>query len=310
MSENSTPPAWWEVSLRVKEELAESVADVMARFAPGGVALGYDTIEPDPDGEGAPAGPLTVRAYLPADAEWESRRARLEEALWHLGQISPLPEPEWSAVIEKDWSLEWKKHYRPIRIGRRLRIVPSWMDPAPFARDLILRLDPGMAFGTGMHPTTQLCLETLEDRIRPGMDVIDLGCGSGILAIAAVKLGAGRALGVDTDPQAVRVARENVLLNGVESSVEVRPGSLPELLQEARSAPLVVANILAVVLREMLAAGLARIVQPRGRLVLSGILEDQSAGVETAIREAGLRVDQKLIRQDWVALVAEKLAVE
>jgi ribosomal protein L11 methyltransferase len=310
MSEEPTPPTWWEVSLRVKEELAESVADVLARFAPGGVALGYDAIKPDPDGEGWPAGPLTVRAYLPADAEMESRRSRLEKALWHLGQISPLPDPEWRAVIEKDWSLEWKKHYRPIRIGRRLRIVPSWMDPAPFARDLVLRLDPGMAFGTGMHPTTQLCLETLEDIIRPGMDIIDLGCGSGILAIAAVKLGAAQALGVDIDPAAVRVARENALLNGVESSVEIRPGSLPELLKEERSASLVVANILALVVREMLAAGLARTVQPHGRLVLSGILEEQSVAVEAAIRDAGLRVDQKRIRQDWVALVAEKLAVE
>jgi ribosomal protein L11 methyltransferase len=247
-----------------------------------------------------------VRAYLPADEELESRRSRLEEALWHLGWIAPLPEPEWRAVIETDWSLEWKQHYRPIRIGRRMRIVPSWMDPAPFANDLILRLDPGMAFGTGMHPTTQLCLETLEDRIRPGMDVIDLGCGSGILAIAAVKLGAGRALGVDIDPQAVRVARENVILNGVESSVEIRPGSLQEILKEGRSAPLIVANILAVVVREMLAAGLARSVQLQGRLVLSGILEEQSAAVEAAIRKAGLRVEEKRIRQDWVALVAEK----
>jgi ribosomal protein L11 methyltransferase len=187
-----------------------------------------------------------------------------------------------------------------------MRIVPSWIDPAPFARDLILRLDPGMAFGTGMHPTTQLCLEILEDVTRPGIGVIDLGCGSGILSIAAVKLGAGRALGVDIDPAAIRVARENVLFNGVESSVEIRLGSLPELLKEERAAPLVVANILAVVLREMLAAGLARIVAPQGRLVLSGILEEQSAAVEAAIRDAGLRVDQKRIRQDWVALVAER----
>jgi len=308
VSEEHAPPAWWEVSLKVNEELAESVADVMARFASGGVALGYDSIEPDPDGEGKPTGALTVRAYLPADAELESNRSRLEEALWHLGRISPLPEPEWRTVVEKDWSLEWKKHYRPMRIGRRLQIVPSWMDPAPYARNLVLRLDPGMAFGTGTHPTTQLCLETLEDRIYPGMNVIDLGCGSGILAITAVKLGAGKVLGLDVDPQAIRVARENILLNGVESSIEIRSGSLQELLMEGRSAPLVVANILAAVLQEMLAAGLARTVAPGGCLVLSGILEDQSGAVEEAIREQGMRLKEKRIRQDWVALVAEKQA--
>ena len=310
MSEEHPLPAWWEISLKVKEELAESVADVMARFASGGVALGYDSIEPDPDGEGKPAGELTVRAYFPADAELEERRSRLEEALWHLGRIAPLPEPAWRAVVEQDWSLEWKKNYRPVRIGRRMCIVPSWMDPAPYARDLILRLDPGMAFGTGLHPTTQLCLETLEDRIRPGMDVIDLGCGSGILAIAAVKLGAGKALGLDVDSQAVRVARENVLLNDVQSSIEIRPGSLPELLQEGRSAPLVAANILAVVLRGMLAAGLARTVAPGGCLVLSGILEDQSGSVEEALREQGMHLEEKRVRQDWVALVAERQGVQ
>ncbi len=306
MNEIPAPPAWWEVSLKVKEELAESVADVLARFAPGGVALGYDSVEPDPDGEGKPAGPLTVRAYLPADAEWESHRAQIEEALWHLGRIAPLPDPEWRAVIEQDWSLEWKKNYQPIRIGRRIQIVPSWMDPALYAGDLVLRLDPGMAFGTGMHPTTQLCLETLEDLVTPGSDVIDLGCGSGILAIAAAKLGARRVLGVDIDPQAVRTARENIMLNGVGSSVEIRAGSLAELLKEERSAPLIVANILAVVIREMLASGLARTVRPGGRLVLSGILEEQSAAVEDAIREAGLRVGEKRIRQDWVALITQR----
>jgi len=106
VSKEPDSPAWFEISLKVKDELAESVADVLARFAPGGVALGYEAVEPDPDGEGRPAGPLTVRAYLPVDAELESRRLRLEEALWHLGRIATLPEPGWREVIEADWSLE------------------------------------------------------------------------------------------------------------------------------------------------------------------------------------------------------------
>jgi ribosomal protein L11 methyltransferase len=306
VSKEPASPAWLEISLKVKDELAESVADVLARFAPGGVALGYDAVEPDPDGEGRPAGMLTVRAYLPVDAELESRRLRLEEALWHLGRIASLPEPAWREVIATDWSLEWKKHFRPIRIGRRLRIIPSWMEAEPPAGDVILRLDPGMAFGTGMHPTTQLCLEALEDRLLPGMEVIDLGCGSGILTVAAVKLGAGRTLGLDIDPQAVRVARENLLTNGVESRAEIRPGSLQDLLAEKRSAPLVVANILAAVLREMLGAGLAKTVHPGGCLVLSGILLDQSAAVEDSVRGCGMRMAEKRVREDWVALLAEK----
>jgi ribosomal protein L11 methyltransferase len=308
MIETHAPPLWLEASVRVDEELSESVADAMARFAPGGVALGYEDIEPDPDGEGRPRGPLTVRAYLPYDDELETRRSGLEQALWHLGRIRPIPEPVFREVAQTDWSLEWKKNFRPVRIGKRLVIVPSWLDWKAAEGDVVLRLDPGMAFGTGMHPTTQLCLEALEERVRPGTDVADLGCGSGILAIAALRLGAARAAGWDVDPEAVRAARENALINGVDSRFDVRLGSLGDLLAGKRSHPIVAANILAGVLREMLRASLADAVPPGGCLILSGILAEQSAGVEEAVAAGGLRLAEKKIREDWVALVAEKTA--
>jgi ribosomal protein L11 methyltransferase len=306
MNDSPTPPAWLEASVRVSEELSESVADVMARFAPNGVTLGYESIRPDPDGEGTPCGPITVRAYLAWGADLEKRRAGLAEALWHLGRIRPIPEPEFREVAETDWSLEWKKTYRPFRIGRRLMIVPSWMEGAAAEGDAVVRLDPGMAFGTGMHPTTQLCLEALEERIRPGIDVIDLGCGSGILAIAALQLGAGRASGWDVDPEAVKAARENAVINGVAPRFEVRQGSLQDLLNEKRAAPVVAANILAGVLQEMLRASLADLVEPGGCLILSGILQEQSAAVEAAVAGSGLRLADKKQREDWIALVAVK----
>jgi ribosomal protein L11 methyltransferase len=306
MSEKNAPPVWLEASVRVNEELSESVADVMARFAPGGVTLGYEEIEPDPDGEGRPRGPLTVRAYLPWDADLGARRASLEEALWHLGRISPIPEPVFREVVEVDWSLEWKKNYHPIRIGKHLVIVPSWLDWNSAEGDVILRLDPGMAFGTGMHPTTQLCLEALEERVSPRMEAVDLGCGSGILAIAALRLGAARATGWDVDPEAVRVAQENAVRNGVETRFDARLGSLQDLLREKRTGPIVVANILAGVLQAMLRASLADVVRPGGCLVLSGILLDQSAAVEEALAGSGLQLAEKKIREDWVALIAEK----
>ncbi|MBN2084475.1 MAG: 50S ribosomal protein L11 methyltransferase [Anaerolineales bacterium] len=306
MKAERIPPAWLEASVRVNEELAESVADVMARFAPNGVTLGYEEIEPDPDGEGKPRGPLTVRAYLPWDAQLQPRRIALEEALWHLGRISPIPDPVFREVAETDWSLEWKKNYRPFRIGKRLVIVPSWLESPAAAGDLVLRLDPGMAFGTGMHPTTQLCLEALEERITPGAGMIDLGCGSGILSIAGVLLGAGRVEGWDVDPEAVRVARENAALNGIASRFEARPGTLEDMRKEKRTAPVVVANILAMVLQTMLRASLAEIVDPGGYLILSGILMEQSAAVEFAVAESGLHLVGKKIREDWVALIAWK----
>jgi ribosomal protein L11 methyltransferase len=306
MKADRTPPVWLEVSVEVNEELAESVADVMTRFASEGVALGYASIEPDPDGEGSPRGPLTVRAYLPWDSDLESRRAGLEEALWHLGRISPIPEPVFREIGELDWSVEWKKNYRPFRIGKRLVIVPSWMEWKKTKGDVILRLDPGMAFGTGMHPTTQLCLEALEERVVPGGDFIDLGCGSGILSIAALQLGAGRAEGWDIDPQSVRVTEENARINGVGSKFSVRLGSLQELLNEKRTARMVAANILAGVLETMLHNSLAETVRPGGCLILSGILLNQSPAVETAVSESGLRLAEKKVRGDWAALIADK----
>jgi ribosomal protein L11 methyltransferase len=306
MTDSARPAAWLEASVRVSEELAESVADVMARFAPRGVTLRYETVQPDPDGPGTACGPVTVSVYLPLDPDVDTRRNRLREAIWHLGRISPVPEPVFREVADRDWTQEWKKDYRPVRVGRRLMIVPSWMEAEAAAGDVVLRLDPGMAFGTGMHPTTQLCLEALEERIRPGAEVIDLGCGSGILAIAALRLGAARASGWDVDPEAVEVARENAALNGVAPRFEVRLGSLQDLLAESRSAPVVAANILAGILREMLRASLGETVRPGGCLILSGILEEQSGSVESALSESGLRLAEKKTRGDWVALLAEK----
>jgi ribosomal protein L11 methyltransferase len=300
-------PAWLEVSVTVSEEVSEAVADTMARYATGGVVLGHQSIAPDPDGEGTPCGPMEVRAYLPYDDALEEKRDRLAEALWHLGRIASVPDPVFRSIAEEDWSLAWKKHYRPIRIGKRLHIIPSWYKTPVRRGDVALRLDPGMAFGTGTHPTTQLCLEAIEQQIRKGDFVIDLGCGSGILAIAAKKLGAGRVWGVDTDRGAVEIARENARRNRVAKNIEFREGSLALLVEQHQQAPLVVVNILAVVLERMLEEGLGDIVLTGGKLILSGVLMDQSAKLEAMFDKHRLRLVEKLTRDDWVALIATRV---
>lgn len=302
-------PAWLEVCVLVEDELSESVADVLARNAPGGVAMGYGSIESDPDGEGRPIGPLAVRAYLPFDSSLEERRKRILEGLWHLGRILPIPEPTFREVAEEDWSVAWRKNYRPMRVGRRLVIIPTWMDFPIKPGEVAIRLDPGMAFGTGMHPTTQLCLQALEDLVTPGIEVIDLGCGSGILSIAAARLGAGRITAVDIDPQAVRIAGENILANGVADRIRVSQGSLAGLLNGAfgiKEARLVVANILAGVLIQMLSQHLERLAAPGGDLILSGILLEQSKAVEEAIAGAGLQLKGRRQMEDWIALHAKQ----
>ncbi len=295
-------------------ELAEAVAEVLSRYAPGGVAIESTEVAADAEDEGGHAvGPLRVCAYLPMNEEVEETRRRLEEALWYLGRIRPLPAPQFQPVQETDWAVAWKKHYHPISVGQKLIIVPAWLEPP--SRDRIpIRMDPGMAFGTGTHPTTQLCLEMIESWFvaESAPSVIDVGCGSGILSIAAIKLGASRALGVDIDPQAIPVARENAEMNGVSDRLELGTGSVKEILAgkfSFRQAPLVLANILAPIIIRLLEDGLAGLVAPGGALLLSGILQAQWEGINghPSLRDAlarhGLHQYEIHSSGDWISVL-------
>lgn len=301
---------WIEVELIVEGELAEAVAEVLGRFVSGGVAIEATAVSSSADdSRGQAVGPLRVCGYLPVDEKLEDNRRKLEEALWYLGIIRPLPAPRYHTVQEQDWSQTWKQHYKPILIGERLVVVPAWLE-TPDPRRVAVRMDPGMAFGTGTHPTTQLCLELLETYLpKNTAAVIDIGCGSGILAVAALKLGAQAALGVDTDPEAVQAAQANGELNGVAERLEIKLGSVAEILggvTTLRSAPIVLANILAPVIVRLLDDGLAHLLDPRGVLVLSGILDEQASEVEDALRAHGLSLLERRQIGDWVAIAAKK----
>lgn len=303
---------WLEVSLTVNGELAEAVADVLARFAPNGVAVESSGITfTSEEDEGTPAGDVIVRAYLPADEQLEDTRRKLEESLYYLGMIQPLPAATFTPIADRNWMEAWKEHYRPIPIGRRLIIVPAWLD-SPEPQRVAIKIDPGMAFGTGTHPTTQLCLELLETRFNDRSslqdhppEIIDVGCGSGILSIAALKLGAARALGVDIDPAAINNARENADVNGIGAELFLGLGSVNEVRAGKfafREALLVLANILAPVIVRLFDAGLADLVLPGGSLILSGILEDQAESVMLAARAHDLEFSGRRQMGDWVAL--------
>jgi len=315
----SSVTSWLEVSLTVDGELAEAVSEVLARFAPDGVVIESTAVTANPDdSQGHATGPLRVCAYLPVDAELQEKRGKLEQALWYLGRIRPLPEAEYRSVQQADWSEAWKQHYHPILIGRRLVVVPAWLEsPDPYR--IAVRVDPGMAFGTGTHPTTQLCLELIEHLLQEvgesqRLDVIDVGCGSGILSIAALKLGARRALGVDLDPEAITATQENATLNGVSDVLEEGLGSVAEIRAGKFSihrAPLVVENILAPVIIDLLDHDLGDLVTPGGTLILSGILAEQSGDVEAALSKYELLLIDKRQQGDWVALAAQtRLPVE
>ena len=304
---------WLEVSLTVNGELAEAVADVLARFAPNGVMTEQGVKFVDDEDEGTATGPITVRAYLPVDEHIEDTRHKLEESLYYLGMIQPLPAAVFNSIADQNWMEAWKQHYRPIVIGRRLVIVPAWLD-SPEPGRIAIKIDPGMAFGTGTHPTTQLCLELIEKSLEDlrglkDLRVIDVGCGSGILSIAALKLGAASALGVDIDPESARNSRENADINEIGEELILGVGSVKEILDGMfafRTAPVVVANILAPVIVRLFDSGLADLLEPEGVLLLSGILQDQAQGVVDAAQIKGLKMTDKRQMGDWVALAVSR----
>jgi ribosomal protein L11 methyltransferase len=299
---------WLEVSLIVEEELAEAVAEVLARFAPDGIIIESTAVEADLQNEDHPVGPLRVCAYLPVDETMEERRERIEESLWHLGRIQSIPRPEFKTIQEIDWSNAWKTHYQPIAIGRRLIILPVWLDTPNEAR-IPVRINPGMAFGTGTHPTTQLCLRMLEDYPLAGKDIFDIGCGSGILSIAALKLGARHAYGVDIEAESINNAAKNAAANQVSKRVDFAVGSVEEIkmgLFNIKQAPLVLANLLTHILMRLLDNGLADLVAPGGVLILSGILDEQLMGLQTATQAHGLHIIDRRQIDDWVSLVLQR----
>lgn len=300
---------WLEVSLTVDGELAESIADVLARFAPNGVMTEQGVKFNDEEDEGTATGSITVRAYLEVNDRLEETRQKIEESLYYLGMITPVPTPIYKQIADQNWMEAWKQRYQPILIGERLLILPAWLE-SPDPKRIPIKIDPGMAFGTGTHPTTQLCLELMEKaEIGDWRLVIDVGCGSGILSIAAIKLGATSVLGVDIDIESVKNSRENAGLNGIGDEMILGQGSVAEVLAGQfafKSAPLVVANILAPVLIRLFDAGLADLVEPNGEIILSGILDHQAESVIEAGQARGLKRGETRQMKDWVAISMSK----
>jgi ribosomal protein L11 methyltransferase len=307
---------WLEVSLTVDGELAEAVADVLARFAPNGVITEQGVRFLDDEDRGTPTGPIVVRAYLEMDENVEETRQKLEESLYYLGMIQPLPAPVYKQIADQNWMEAWKQHYKPIPIGKRLIILAVWLD-SPEPERIPIKIDPGMAFGTGTHPTTQLCLELIENKVETlkvsktcrVLNVIDIGCGSGILAIAALKLGATNALGVDIDIESVKNSRENADKNGIGEEFIIGQGSVAEVLEgkfPLIRAPLVVVNILAPIIVRLFDDGLADLVEPGGTVVLSGIMQGQEQSVLEAAQAQGLVLNEREEMGDWVALSLTK----
>jgi len=300
--------AWLELSVEADPEAVEAVSEILGRVAPGGTSVepAFELVD---DGLGARIDvtrPATVRAYVPArDAAAADRAA--DEAAVALGHLQAfglrtIGELRTRLVDEADWADAWKAHFPVMRIGRHVVIRPTWRRHRAAPDDVVLAIDPGMAFGTGLHPTTRLCLVALErlaDAGRmTGARVLDVGCGSGILAIAAVRLGAADAVGVDTDPIAIESTLANARRNRLAPRVRASVGSLPT---GEPPFDVIAANLIAGVLVQI-AAQLAAELAAGGRLVASGIFVDREGEVRHAFEAAGLAVTERTAEGDWVAL--------
>ncbi len=309
----SADATWIELSVAADPEAVEAVSEILSRYAGSGTSVepAFELVDEGLAARVTADRPAIVRAYLPGGDAAAVRTAvdAAREALGHLQafDLRPIADLETRVVHESDWAEAWKSHFPVLRVGRRLVIRPTWRRHRRAAGDVVLALDPGMAFGTGLHPTTRLCLAGVErladDGRLGGARVLDVGCGSGILGIAAAKLGARRVLGIDPDPIAVEATASNARRNRVARIVGSRRGSVP-----SDSAPfdIILANLIASLLVD-LAAALAGELRPGGALLASGIFVDREADVRAAFEPVGLRVTGRAIEGDWVLLEAIRL---
>ena len=297
---------WLELCVDVPPEFVEPISHIFYKYGYGGVSIESPAdFNPD-EGEVAPVPEtFSVRTYIPKDDSTDERRANIEigvKLINHLHPIEPLKETE---IKDEDWETNWKQYFHPIRVGRKLVICPTWQEHASLRDDVIIFLDPGMAFGTGHHPTTRMCMELLEDTIVGGEKIIDLGCGSGILSVTAVKLGALSSIGFEIENNASKVAKENCVLNGVDESVEVFNSTLPDNRYSEGDFDLALANISAKVIIE-LADHLTKGLRSGGKLILSGVLENALEDVRDVFEPLGVVFEKVMTDSDWTAVLATK----
>lgn len=310
---------WSEVSVHTTQEAVEPVCHILHEAGASGVVIEdpadlvklwgvhygevYQLSPDDYPEEG-----VIIKAYFPVNAQFEEKVAEIKASITNLREYGieiGHNKVTLHEVVEEEWATAWKKYYKPIRITESITITPSWEEYEPESADeCIIELDPGMAFGTGTHPTTILCIRALEKVIQSGDTVIDVGTGSGVLSIAAVKLGSEKVLALDLDEVAVNSALENIKLNGVAEQVSIKQNDLLKGIDTA--CDIVVANILAEVIVSFV-QDVARVLKDDGTFIASGIISRKRAEVEVAMQAHGLQISEVMEMEDWVAIIAKKV---
>ncbi len=294
---------WLEITATTtNQEQAEILEAELGGFAQGDEGVATQQLgDPEAIDPGTLRAQIAIKLFVRTERDTSGFR---HEIIEHLANLN-LPVPTFQTFHDEDWENAWKKHHHPVRIGQRFLIQPSWLpiDPATAAEDLlVIELDPGPAFGTGAHETTQLCVSALEALVRPNDRVLDLGTGSGILAIAASLLGSGPVLAIDNDARAITTAEENLDRNGVAPNIDLQVGSLTEA--GAAGYDIILANILAPVLHNFLDEGLLDRLRPGGHLILSGLLESQAPDMVEDLTSRGASIESTDSQGRWTAIIA------
>ncbi len=287
---------WIELSVVADGELIDPLVQIFDRYSKNGVVL-----ENVKENSGHLNNATKVRTYLNTETNFEIIFNQIDigvRLLSHVGVVSRLSK---RVVDEKEWHESWKKHFSILEIGKTLAIVPSWLNSKEVDRKVIIELDPGMAFGTGHHPTTRMCLEMLEILVKPEDAILDLGCGSGILSIASAKMGSEKVIGIDNDETAIKVAMENIEINGISKSVSILTGSIPNKDMSKHSNDIIVANISSKIILD-LSIEITEHLKPGGHLIVSGFLDINESEIINKFKELNLSVLSRLSTADWVAL--------
>lgn len=305
---------WAEVQIKTTPEYEELISSILYDVGASGLAIEdpRDILELsqsteswaliDPDLINLEADDIIIKAYF---AEAEDLDYKIQEIKYKIKNNDILREVQAEITInmvnDEDFADNWKKYYKPTRIGDRILIKPTWEDYAPQEGDLLIELDPGMAFGTGTHETTILCTEALEKYVKEGDIVYDIGCGSGILSIVAAKLGAKKVIAVDLDEVCIKVSNENIRINQVDDIVELKKGNLLDVVEG--KANIIVSNIIAEIIVEMI-KDLKVHLEDKGIFITSGIIEDKKTMVEKALIENGFKILETRMKNDWALIIA------
>lgn len=305
---------WKEYTIITEEACVEPIAAIFHKLGSGGVVIEeprMDQLQTSPDNFAddsfAPGfrkhETVLVKAYFSEDQDIKSE---LEQALGEIEQMFNAPcQVQINDVHDEDWEESWKQYYHTFKIGQRLVIKPSWEKYQAQKNEIIIDIDPGMAFGTGSHASTRFCLNFVDQYVKGGETIIDAGCGSGILSIAAAKLGAKQIFAMDFDPVAVRIAQENVALNALDEVIQIAQGDIVEDLSE-QEVDYILANITAEVVTLLIPAAAKRL-KPGGYLFSSGIIESRWPGVQKQMEAHGLIIEKTLQESEWMGVAARKL---